>query len=221
MGKKKHSQQLDLAPSKTAPNAGSPGRVSPASPSEGAICGIYGIYCVADERWYVGQSVDIRSRIGAHFGRLRRGVHSNKFLQRAFSRYGESVFLVVLLHAASRHQLDRMERRYISYLGALAPEGFNFDSGGNSKKRASRVTRARLSAAHLGHRHTRETREKMSQTRRGRPHSEEHRRRLAAAIRSRVLSEEAREKMGAAKRGKPVSTETRRKQSISQKLRFA
>jgi len=130
MGKKKHSQQLDLAPSKTAPNAGSPGRVSPASPSEGAICGIYGIYCVADERWYVGQSVDIHRRWRAHFRAVEAGRHDNSFFQAAVHKYGWGEFLWVVLEVVPKKNLDSAEIVWMAQLGAASPGGFNLVPGG-------------------------------------------------------------------------------------------
>lgn len=131
MGKKKHSQQLDLAPSKTAPNAGSPGRVPPASPSEGAICGIYGIYCVADERWYVGQSIDIHTRWRAHFRAVAAGRHVNAFFQSAVGKYGWGGFLWVVLQVISKDFLDRAEIVWMAKLESHAPKGFNLIPGGS------------------------------------------------------------------------------------------
>lgn len=46
-------------------------------------CGVYRIYCSANEKTYVGSSVNIRTRWNSHRSLLGRGVHENINLQRA------------------------------------------------------------------------------------------------------------------------------------------
>lgn len=52
--------------------------------------GIYRITCVANNHFYYGSSIDLKSRIKNHLNKLRSGCHRNKRLQRIFDKYGES-----------------------------------------------------------------------------------------------------------------------------------
>lgn len=51
---------------------------------------VSGIYLIKiKEHLYVGSSKNIKSRLGDHRKELKRANHSNKFLQRAYSKYGD------------------------------------------------------------------------------------------------------------------------------------
>jgi group I intron endonuclease len=77
--------------------------------------GIYIIRNLSDNRVYVGSSVSARQRLNKHRSTLRRGVHPNQFLQRAFTKYGEEQFLFYhLLDAAPENRL-RIEQWWIDY----------------------------------------------------------------------------------------------------------
>lgn len=51
-----------------------------------------GIYCIENiqtGKKYIGQQVNIRSRWYQHRNELRRGIHCNDYLQKAWNKYGE------------------------------------------------------------------------------------------------------------------------------------
>jgi group I intron endonuclease len=52
--------------------------------------GIYRISCVANNHFYYGSSINLKSRIKNHLSKLRAKCHRNKRLQRIFDKYGES-----------------------------------------------------------------------------------------------------------------------------------
>ena len=52
--------------------------------------GIYRITCVANNHFYYGSSINLKSRIKNHLSKLRAKCHRNKRLQRIFDKYGES-----------------------------------------------------------------------------------------------------------------------------------
>ena len=54
--------------------------------------GIYFIVCKATGRFYVGSAADLHMRRRSHWTSLRGGKHGNKYLQRAWRRYGEANF---------------------------------------------------------------------------------------------------------------------------------
>ena len=51
--------------------------------------GVYRITCVANNHFYYGSSINLKSRIKNHLSKLRSGCHRNKRLQRIFDKYGE------------------------------------------------------------------------------------------------------------------------------------
>lgn len=52
--------------------------------------GIYRITCIANNHFYYGSSINLKSRIKNHLSKLRAKCHRNKRLQRIFDKYGES-----------------------------------------------------------------------------------------------------------------------------------
>lgn len=166
--------------------------------------GIYILRNTADGKVYVGQSVSIHDRRIHHFGKLKRGRHSNHHLQNAFNKYGKDSFEFRILELVDEDMLDIRERAWINYYKSCDPScGYNYDTGGNRYKRASEesLSRRRL------FRHTEESRSKIS-----------------AALMGHGFSEETLKKMAEAKKGKlrgPLSDETRRKISEAHKRRLA
>lgn len=59
--------------------------------------GIYLIYCSASQKGYIGRARNIASRWKTHKTRLRKGIHENPHLQRAWKKYGESVFVFLVI----------------------------------------------------------------------------------------------------------------------------
>lgn len=122
-------EQLDRSPP-TSPGAGSP------------VCGVYGIFCTANSRWYVGQALWISKRWWAHQDALKKNKHGNRHLQAAWNKYGAGAFLwVVLANILIEDLLDLAETSAISELQAMAPTGFNLKTGG-ANGRPSAETRA-------------------------------------------------------------------------------
>lgn len=54
--------------------------------------GIYGILNIINNKIYIGSSKNLSRRKREHFNELRSNKHSNKYLQRAFNKYGENNF---------------------------------------------------------------------------------------------------------------------------------
>lgn len=52
--------------------------------------GIYRITCIANDHFYYGSSINLKSRIKNHLSKLRAKCHRNKRLQRIFDKYGEA-----------------------------------------------------------------------------------------------------------------------------------
>ena len=55
--------------------------------------GIYLISCKEKQKYYIGESKNVTTRLCAHKNKLRRNIHENKELQSDFNRFGEENFL--------------------------------------------------------------------------------------------------------------------------------
>jgi len=75
--------------------------------TEQMIRGIYGLRNIFNNKWYIGQSINISKRKHDHFLRLKRGAHYSPYLQRAFSKYGENGFEFVILEKTTEGELNK------------------------------------------------------------------------------------------------------------------
>ena len=74
-----------------------------------AVPGIYAIQNTMNKKVYVGQSVDVGSRLYGHLSELRDGRHPNRHLQASFTKHGETVFIITLLERVEREHLQERE----------------------------------------------------------------------------------------------------------------
>lgn len=211
-----------------------------------ATSGVYQIENQVNGKRYIGSSANIQCRRRQHLSRLRRALHSNPHLQRAFDKYGEDAFIFELLAQVApvnlieeeQHFLDTMQPEYNmmpvagTRLGChlsletrrKMSEARKGERNPNYGKPLSEATRRKLSEALSGERspnygkhHSAEWRRKIGEAQRGRIFSEEHRRKLAEAARGRHLSLETRSKLSEAGKRRRHSTETRKKMSEARK----
>lgn len=93
------------------------------------ICGIYILYFESIiDRFYVGLSQDIKSRIGNHFSRLRSNSHTNSELQEAYNSVNVLPVFEVLENC-TKDDLGNREIYWIKQFDAYT-EGFNGNGGG-------------------------------------------------------------------------------------------
>ena len=57
------------------------------------IIGIYEIHNIANNKRYIGKSVDVTKRLKQHKNKLKKNIHSNVYLQRAWNVYSEQNFI--------------------------------------------------------------------------------------------------------------------------------
>lgn len=97
---------------------------------------ISGIYCIENlttKKKYVGQSVDIKSRIAKHINELTHVKHHNDYLQNAWNKYGPEDFIFYTLEECQIEALDERECYYIELLNTLNRDcGYNLKTGGQS-----------------------------------------------------------------------------------------
>lgn len=115
--------------------------------------GIYIIRCLPTNKIYVGSAKNLKQRWGRHQSDLRREIHKNSYLQRAWNKYGASSFafeIVELVMPWSR--IDR-ENYWLKTLKPFNHEiGFNvLPIAGEPASRKGVIvsveTRAKLSAS--------------------------------------------------------------------------
>lgn len=83
--------------------------------------GIYSIKHIATGRVYVGSASNISKRWSRHRKDLRSNQHSNKHLQAAWNKYGETAFVFEVIELTN--DLTQREQFWIDNLHAL--DGFN------------------------------------------------------------------------------------------------
>lgn len=177
--------------------------------------GIYRITCTANNRQYFGSSCDLKTRAAYHWQRLKVGKHENCHLQADWDRYGPEAFKleVLIRHNLSKFELQELENTFIHFYWDGQTQCYNiaFDAHGSRQGTTlSAETKARISEAKRGRKHSAETIAKMK----GRVVSAETRAKMAASqkARNRAGTDEIRVKMSAIRRARgPVSQETRDK----------
>lgn len=87
-------------------------------------CGIYAIFCDRNNKYYVGSSKRVASRLATHRYNLRKGLHQNHYLQNSFNKYGESSILACLVEECDESMLIEKEKKWIDLLFAFS-DGFN------------------------------------------------------------------------------------------------
>ena len=173
-------------------------------------CGVYGIYCSADSKWYVGQSTNIAYRWTTHRWNLRRGTHHNHHLQQAYNLYGGPTFELRILELTDEGMLNVREPNWIAYLKSDTPGfGFNLDSGGSIGRRLTDEARARIGLAHVGLKHTEEAKRRIGASHLGDKHSPESRRKMTLSRAGFRHTPEVRAQIAKSCRGQKRTEQTR------------
>ena len=79
---------------------------------------VYVIKCVPSGKVYVGSSVEVKARLATHKRLLRRGSHTNEYLQRAWNKYGASAFKFEILERCAIPERLLREQSWINKLKA-------------------------------------------------------------------------------------------------------
>lgn len=78
------------------------------------IAGIYAIYCVENEKIYIGHSQRLDTRFSQHRADLRSGKHVNVYLQNVYNKHGlESLEFIVIEHCKEAADRFLREKFYI------------------------------------------------------------------------------------------------------------
>ena len=144
------------------------------------MIGIYGIHNKENDKWYVGQSNNIRKRNLYELRNLRNGVfhynNSNNHIVQAWQKYGENAFEWVVLEECEIDKLDEREIFWIKEKDSYR-NGYNQTLGGGGSRGVivREETKRKMSLSSKGEKHpfwgkhrTEETKKKLSLWRTGR-----------------------------------------------------
>ena len=116
--------------------------------------GIYVIFNKANDRRYVGSSLNINRRVKKHLNKLRKGDHDNSYLQRSFDKYGESNHEIHIVEECDPELLTKMECKWISeYKSINRKFGFNLTEDPMHPGRLCDEAREKISKAKKGESH--------------------------------------------------------------------
>ncbi len=98
-----------------------------------SVSGIYRITCTITSKFYIGSTTNLRKRKNEHFGKLRRNIHENPYLQKAWNRYGESAFIFEVLELVLTMSLIAREQYWLNKFKPFKRKGFNIltEAGSN------------------------------------------------------------------------------------------
>lgn len=185
--------------------------------------GIYQIQNLVSGRSYYGSAVDVERRLYDHRKSLNGNYHRNRFLQRAWDKYGEDAFdFSVLELVENKNDLIPREQVYLDEAfspGKIRPYNICSVAGSLLGTKRTAESRARMSAATKGRIISAEARAKMSAKMKGRIRTKEHQDKLNMARIGFRHTEESKAKVSASKKGTIHSDEWRAKVSAALKGR--
>lgn len=117
--------------------------------------GIYKITCIANDKVYIGSTNDFYERWIAHRSQLRRKMHCNSHLQRAWDKYGEQSFAFEIIEFVMPFVLLDREQYWLDTLKPYNERGFNMAVCAEAPSRGyikTPETCARISASKKGKR---------------------------------------------------------------------
>jgi hypothetical protein len=91
---------------------------------------VYRIVNLKNGLSYIGQTCNLSGRRRYHFYHLSRNTHTNRYLQRAYNKYGEGAFrLEVLERCIQINQINQREIEWIAHFNSYR-SGYNLTPGG-------------------------------------------------------------------------------------------
>ncbi|HEY2538216.1 MAG TPA: GIY-YIG nuclease family protein [Stellaceae bacterium] len=147
-----------------------------------SIPGIYAVTHRASGTVYIGQAVNIRRRWEVHRSMLTSGKHRNRYLQRAWTKYGAEAFdFAVLVNLTGTPKAEMQARLNAAEIAALSryPDAYNLMPAGGVIATSP------------------ETRAILSRERKARWADPAYRARVVAAIRERAADPEHQKRRGA------------------------
>ena len=151
--------------------------------------GVYILRNMINGKYYIGESIDIKSRIWCHKKRKTKQI-----ISKSIQKYGVDNFEVEVYYLESfdKKSLIELEEQLIITYNSLTPNGYNILPKGFDRSGVKMSEHSKL---------------KMSDYRKNRPKTEEHKRNLAIAAKNRVRDPEQLKKFAKNRSGKRQSPE--------------
>lgn len=191
--------------------------------------GVYLIFCIANEKLYVGSAANsFKDRFAVHKCTLRNKKHPNPKLQNSWNKYGENAFLFTPLEYVTPRDCVNREQFWITRLIPffnISPTAGNCLGVKHSEETKLKMSSwqigrkltaehiAKSAASHRGMKHSEETRKRMSIAQKaiGRKHSAETKAKIAAKMKGKKHTPEHRAKIAATLRGRKISEQAKLK----------
>lgn len=150
--------------------------------------GVYVIINVNNKKVYVGETINLETRIIDHLRRLLSKRHVNDYLQNSVNLHGIGSFQFDILEFCDSIDTKKKEHYWATYLHALdKTKGYNIKPTDpnkinlRSKETSDKITATkRLRAAERGYWHSKESIDARKETRKGYTHSEETKKKIGS-----------------------------------------
>lgn len=205
--------------------------------SEKIISCVYEIRNTVTGKHYVGSAVNFKNRKREHLTSLSKGSHHNRFLQRAFDKYGEGSFVFSVLELVDdksklieREQfwMDSTSPQYniAQVAGSTLGVRFSDEAKANVSKAVVLAledpeVRKKIGDASRARFKNEDYREKIPIINKGWSHSEDAKLKISKANKGRVHTEDELRKISEGNKGRVVSEETKDKIREALKKRAA
>ena len=164
------------------------------------ISGIYKIVNKINGKYYVGSSLDIKTRWKKHIYTLSYQKHRNIYLQRSWNKYGKDNFEFFIIETVPKEQLQNIEQKYLDdYIKDKLCYNLNSKADGGGW---NDISKQKLSKKHkgmgnpfYGKHHTQNTIQKIQNLSLGRLHTSESKKKMSYLAKLKSQSLEWREKM--------------------------
>lgn len=109
-----------------------------------------GIYIIRNKinlKVYIGQSIELETRLIQHKSNLKKNYHKNPYLQKAFNKYGEQNFEFEILEEVSKEFLGSFENFWCNMMLSHNRDfGYNIEpTGPNGAFRLAEETKEKIS----------------------------------------------------------------------------
>lgn len=155
---------------------------------------IYFIKNTITNNFYVGSSIEPEKRLHRHFYELRKGVHSNTYLQRAFDKYGESSLQTEYyksIYDTRQEEQEIIDESFDSgILYNLSRNVVLSDLEAHRKNLSESLKGRDKNIGFTGKKHTKDTKIKMSLKHKGRVFTDEHKDKIRKSLKGQKFSDE-------------------------------
>lgn len=171
------------------------------------MSGIYKITCLGNNKCYIGSSLDVKTRISIHKYSLRYNRHQNKYLQRAWNKYGEDNFTFEIIEYLDIGLQEREKELILQYNSLSTADGFNMKLPGYTGIGASNEVKSKLSLIRKGKKLTDQTKKRISEANKGKKRTQEFKDKISMLNSGRILTEEHKRKLRINSPNKKLSDE--------------